>query len=962
MAYESIRGPVMVQSTLPSVVRQMRMLSVDATRDLTDGHLLTRFAARHDEDAFAILMNRHSRLVWSVCRNQLGHEQDAEDAFQATFLTLARDAGRIRKRSSLSCWLHGVAYRIAMKTKRAAARRRGREQKAAAGEMTPIVSEGAWRALQAALDEEVQDLPEKLRIPFVLCCLEGRGQPEVAETMGWKLGTVSGRLTKARQFLLERLAKRGITLSAALTAVTLMRGSVSAATPARLTETPAVLSELVTPQMARWSALAERTPLVANATSVKFAALTLVVAGVVGSLLMAERARPVAASAPLAAAEQKNPAVAEPEHHAQLPRPADKESQLMEVSGCVLDADGKPASNAKLFFWTDAIKNFNDMTPVATTDADGRFQFKMLPQSAPEGTKLIAAAKGQAPDWIDLVSGSKDEITLRLARDDQPITGRVLDLEGRPVSDITVELRWLGKPADGKMDAWIQRFVDASAKGFWNHEEGLHIIRPWALGVPTLATTDKDGRFKLTGLGRDRMATVLVKSEKTEQMRLQLMAREGPKGGWVKGAYGLHPIGSEFIVGPCKPVVGTVRDKKTGKPIAGITVSDQTFLVQATTDAEGRYRLFGCPKRQKYIFATGGKKGVPYIDCTKHDVADTPGLESLTVDFDLERGIEITGKVTEALTGKPVRGSVMWGHTQSNKYLKDFTTLEGAHMFVGDWGKIGPDGTFTVLGIPGPGVLWVQARDSNKYARIDAQSLTAKLDVRSWPSAPTHAYAKIDPVEGEPKTFHYEIKLAGGVARKGTITDTDGKALSGVKVVGLNDEETPTLLQAANFTTTGLSAQRDRALVFLHEEKKLGAVVAARGDSDKPLTAKLQPLGMLKGRIVDAEGKPLANRNVVVKLVLDRKKYDNLPQESLNINSVYNIQPGAWMDFTGREATTATDGTFRIDGLIPGERHELYAGLGKVTAGGSVTHHHRNFTVEPGKEKDAGDLKSNIRD
>jgi RNA polymerase sigma factor (sigma-70 family) len=953
----------MMPSALPTVVRQLRMLSVDATRDLTDAQLLTRFTSRQDEEAFTVLMNRHGRIVWSVCRNQLGHEQDAEDAFQATFLTLARNARRIQKQSSLGCWLHGVAYRISLKTRREAARRRGREQKAANGEATPVVSESAWRALQAVLDEEVQNLPEKLRVPFVLCCLEGRAQPDVAATMGWKLGTVSGRLTKARQLLLERLARRGISLSAVLTAVTLMRDSASAAVPSRLMESPVTASAFTANDVTRLANLAEHAAPAVNLTSFKFAAVLLTLAGIVGAVFLADRGQPVSASAPLALVEEKAANSAERELLSQPPRTVEANPLATEVRGQVLDPDGKPAANAEIYVWTDAIKNFADMKPIANADSDGRFQFKLPAETPTEGAKLVAVKKGVAPDWLDLDShlpGS--EAMLRLVKDDFPITGRVLDLEGRPIPGIAVELRWLGKHPSGKIDMWIQKFIDANGKGFWIHEEGLQIIRPWALGVPTLATTDKDGRFQLTGLGRDRMATVLVKSEKTEQLRLQLMARDGPKGGWVKGTYGLHPNGSDFIVGPCKPVVGTVRDRKTGKPIAGITVSDETFLVQTTTDANGRYRMFGCPKRERYTFATGGNKGVPYLDFTKQEVADSPGLDPLTVDFDLERGVEITGKVTDSSNGKPVRGSVSWSVTRGNPNRKDFLSLEGGRMIVSDWGKIAPDGSFTVLAIPGPGVLWVQALPSNKYARIDVQGMHAKLDLNGWPSDPTHAYAQVNPVDGEPKTLHYEIKLNGGVSRPGNVLDADGKSLSGTRVAGLTDAENPTRLATADFNITGLSTDRERALVFLHEEKKLGAVVGARGDSDKSMAVALQPLGALKGRIVDADSKPLAKRKVVVLLVLDRKRFDNLPNEFLSINNVHSIHPGAWKNFTAREAITADDGSFHIDGLIPGERYDLYAGLGKVTSGGSVSHQHRNFTVEPGKVKDAGDLKSNTKE
>src|SRR5439155_8596031 len=139
----------------------------------------------------------------------------------------------------------------------------------------------------------------------------------------------------------------------------------------------------------------------------------------------------------------------------------------------------------------------------------------------------------------------------------------------------------------------------------------------------------------------------------------------------------------------------------------------------------------------KYAITLGGRKGVPYLDYSRHDVPDTPGLEPLRVDFELERGVEVSGRVTDGATGKPVRGRVMYFHTRANPFVKEYVTLEGAKFIVSDWGKIGPDGTFTVLGIPGPGVLVVQAEDSARYPRMNSRDEMHKLGVSSWPSAPS---------------------------------------------------------------------------------------------------------------------------------------------------------------------------------------------------------------------------------
>src|SRR5207302_1239570 len=135
--------------------------------------------------------------VWSVCRHILHHEHDAEDAFQATFVVLARQAAAIRKRESVASWLHGVAYRVAVRAKRSRVQRHQWEQRAAVLETQTPGVDAALLELQAILDEELQQLPAKYRAPFVLCCLQGRSRQETAVELGWTLGTVSSRIAKA---------------------------------------------------------------------------------------------------------------------------------------------------------------------------------------------------------------------------------------------------------------------------------------------------------------------------------------------------------------------------------------------------------------------------------------------------------------------------------------------------------------------------------------------------------------------------------------------------------------------------------------------------------------------------------------------------------------------------------------------------------------------------------------------
>jgi RNA polymerase sigma factor (sigma-70 family) len=233
---------------LHAVLRHAGALAAAHADPAPDADLLARFAADRDGDAFAALVRRHGPMVWGVCRNLLPSDADAEDAFQATFLALLRSADKVRDASRLSGWLHGVAVRIALKARRAAAHRRRRERAAAGAEAEPAapVPDAAWDELLAAVHEEVQRLPAALREAFVLCGLEGVRQPDAAARLGCKPGTLTARLARARRRLLAGLARRGIAPATAAGAVG-AAAVTGASAPAALTRLAAGLARSTGP-------------------------------------------------------------------------------------------------------------------------------------------------------------------------------------------------------------------------------------------------------------------------------------------------------------------------------------------------------------------------------------------------------------------------------------------------------------------------------------------------------------------------------------------------------------------------------------------------------------------------------------------------------------------------------------------------------------------------------------------
>jgi RNA polymerase sigma factor (sigma-70 family) len=209
-----------------------RLAGTQEVRNQSDQALLRRIVESNDEAAFEALLWRHGPMVLAVCRRVLGNDADAEDAFQATFLVLARKSALIRKKSSVGSWLHGIALRVSLRARAASARRRVREQQA------PIRNADAGQAelreLAAMLDDEVSRLPAKYRDPLVLCYLEGLTRAEAAAQLGWCLRTFMRRIEQGRELLRRRLIRRGFTLSAMLCASALGENLAAAPVPAAL--------------------------------------------------------------------------------------------------------------------------------------------------------------------------------------------------------------------------------------------------------------------------------------------------------------------------------------------------------------------------------------------------------------------------------------------------------------------------------------------------------------------------------------------------------------------------------------------------------------------------------------------------------------------------------------------------------------------------------------------------------
>ena len=220
-------------ATLRAVVTQVRRLAEGNPRLQSDRHLLERFTKQRDELAFTELVRRHGPMVLTTCRRVLRHAEDAEDAFQAAFLVLARKASSIRDQDSIVGWLYRVAHRLALRAKCDSDRRRS--QLADFGRTRTLNrADSPGATAQAVLADEIDRLPDAYRSAIVLCYLEGRSQNEAARLLATTEDAVNSRLKRARDLLRQRLSRHGLTLSAAAIAQALAAGFSDAAVSSTL--------------------------------------------------------------------------------------------------------------------------------------------------------------------------------------------------------------------------------------------------------------------------------------------------------------------------------------------------------------------------------------------------------------------------------------------------------------------------------------------------------------------------------------------------------------------------------------------------------------------------------------------------------------------------------------------------------------------------------------------------------
>jgi RNA polymerase sigma factor (sigma-70 family) len=882
----------------------------------TDPQLLADFLDHRDSNAFEALVRRHGPLVLSACRQVLRDEAAAEDAFQATFVLFYQNAANIRRRPSVGGWLFQVARRTSLRARRSADRRARHEARIVA--KPPAGSDLSLREGVAILHEELERLPETYRNALILCYLEGLPRDEAAHRLGWTLNELRGRLERGRARLRACLEKRGVTLSAGLLAafgVTAVPSRLVASAVTGAARPSARVAALAT---TGWSGL-------------KVASALAIAAGLVFGF-------GISGGDPQAGAQPPKEALGK----AAPPEP----KEAGALVGRVLDPDGKPAGGAKVWHVTPWV----EAREIARADADGNFR---LPADLKDRDKLTES------EWVIRIVATHDrfglafpvaqkgdELTLQLVKDDVPVRGRVLDLQGKPVAGVTLTPQRVQASADEKLDAWLDKLKAADDQvNLLTDGQLRRKVAPARFLTPV--TTDAEGRFTLNGVGRERLVELRVEGPTiaTSEIRVATRAigdiRMEYDPGNVKLGYRMYyGANFDFAAEPTQPFEGVVTDRETGKPIPkAIVRSTFPLRIETVADEHGRYthRGLGPGEHQLVAAPPAGAPNLPL----ENKGGRVNNQQPVTVDFALTRGVWLEGTVTNLRTKKPVAGASLYYYP-----LRDGTVVNVAGdplAFEDPVARTDSEGKFRIVGVPGPGAIAVHA-PGGPY--IDASRRSLQGDSLLWThegirvrwvrlyffSFDALAVVELDPKK--PKT--YSLTVDPGESIKGKVLDPAGKPLAGARASRLTEHNGWTMNPlGAEFEATQIQSGKPRFVLFWHEERKLGAIWRPKPGNPETYDVRLKPNGSAAGRLVDRDGEPLADHAVEV--------YFRTPGDS------------AWSPwFPMKTVRTDAEGRFELANLPEGVEFSLRYKVKTAPTPGQYVH---EFRVKSGEAKDLGDVK-----
>ncbi|HEY7427081.1 MAG TPA: carboxypeptidase-like regulatory domain-containing protein, partial [Gemmataceae bacterium] len=492
-----------------------------------------------------------------------------------------------------------------------------------------------------------------------------------------------------------------------------------------------------------------------------------------------------------------------------------------------------------------------------------------------------------------------------------------------------------------------------------------------ATGLTQTTKTDNEGKFTLSGFGRERIVVLRLEGPTIETSLLNAMTRKGvtvrasrsrPGGRSLGGIMPPKPLHEppatyvythgnpfDFASGPGMVVEGTVRDQDTDKPIAGVVVRHglghdfgynfgwaQEELATTTTDAAGHYRLAGMPRPTPQAYRVVQfipPRDQPYLPVGASPQAPAFGKPA-QLDVGLKRGVLVKGRVTDKATGQPIQAVVEYFAFVDNPNLRGIKGFGSSQVVSSK-----KDGSFTLAALRGRGIIAVKTDEMRRGTYLYGQGedvISGPRDrrIESFVTRPYmctfrqfNTLVEIEP-DAKAESVACDVQLDPGKTVKGTILDPDGKPLAGAGIRGpflslfsLRD------LPSAEFSIPAVNPRKPEAYFFEHPKRNLAAAVILKGDEAAGFTVKLKPTATLMGRVLTEKGEPIRNTFISGRL------------EGGQLNMKRD-----WEGFFS--ARTDAEGRFKIEGLLAGVKLGAYYG-----------NLFKNLTLQPGEVRNLDDIK-----
>jgi RNA polymerase sigma factor (sigma-70 family) len=948
----------MARRTAAVVARAVRSVSPELAA-LSDRDLLKRFADDGDQAAFAAVVTRHTAMVLGVCKRVLHSPADAEDATQAVFLVLAKKAKGTRWQASAANWLYTTARKVAHNARLSAERRSKRERRAAVPEAANPADALSGRELIAALDDELDKLTARYREPLVLCYLEGLTRDEAAARLKLAVPALNKQLERGRKKLADALAARGCALGVLLLAVA--STSSAGASPPQLHES--ILAATGGTPSESVAALAQGVVMNGLFMRTRLAVLTVIGLTAVGF----GAAFALAADPPNAEKMEKPKAEAKPEAKSDNGKPR-------TITGTVVGPDGRPVVAELHMHWAEGA-----VQPLGRTNADGKFEVTVPLHKEGVGGELVATAAGFGPDfhhhgydWLPASVTPAATLTFKLPKE-RVVKGRIINQEGKPVAGAKVAVFSVAAYDSGaSLDAHLKRWAERADGNPLGGDRGMQYSKAVR---PPAATTDADGRFELGGFGAGQVVQLKVSGDGIAVKGLACVNRDGfdpapliqtairnaPK--YRKFNARWLPCGPDLavVVEPEKLIRGAVTDHD-GRPRAGVKVSatrttsteltDHWYWHTAITDADGKYEIRGVRKYPEYMVEVDGdpKTGqLPSHASTK----DTVGYEPIVLDTKSERGVVVTGTVTDKATGRPIRGSVNATVIAKNPFVRQYPTFlqPGSSGESSAWAD--PDGRFRLVTIPGPVLLRVRGggKDDSEYKPPVADpdypqyfmERDSSLVFTSYRTEMEHlngCWCKVLNATSGGEEVAVKVELEPATRTPVKVVNADGKPVTGTTATGVKHKEIahPTdFPDTDTLTVLNLESKKERLLAVFHEKRKLVGTLTLTADTKNPVVM-LDRSGTITGRAIGKDGKPLVGLTVTA--TFTRR------QATEAFNAFHK----------GDFPTTDANGEFRIDGLFPGQEFKLFYTRNKRSYGLEVDPTPAYTLAEPGEVRKVGEM------